>query len=94
MSQHETDNNTPAWTAQVWLSFLIAVAALMSGILFAPVDWWVRGYLLMGSLFTMGSTFTLSKTVRDNHEHRRLRNRMQAAKTDKMLKEFELNEAA
>lgn len=33
-----------------------------------PADLWVKGYLAMGSLFLTGSTFTLSKTMRDNAE--------------------------
>ena len=58
------------------------------------MDWWTRGYLLMGLLFTVGSSFTLSKTVRDNAESKRLRNRIKAAKTEKVLKEFELSDVA
>ena len=93
-NNREIDGNTTAWTVQVWASFAIALFSLCGGILLVPVDYWIRGYLLMGTLFTVGSTFNLSKTVRDNHEYGRLRNRIQAAKTDKILKEFELNEAA
>ena len=48
----------------------------------------------MAELFLVGSTFTLAKTVRDNAETRRLRNRISAAKTDKLLKEYELHDAA
>lgn len=33
-----------------------------------PADLWVKGYLAMGTLFLTGSTFTLSKTMRDNAE--------------------------
>jgi hypothetical protein len=43
----------------------------------------------MAQVFLVGSTFTLAKTVRDNHEARRLRNRISQAKTDKILREFE-----
>ena len=94
MSHEEYAGNSNAWNAQVWISWVIAMFALIGGILMAPVDIWVRGYLLMGTLFTVGSTFTLAKTTRDNAEDRRLRNRIKAAKTDKILKEFEMNEAA
>jgi hypothetical protein len=81
--------NTTAWTVQVWLSFLLAMLMTALGILFLPVDAWVQGYMGMAQVFLVGSTFTLAKTVRDNHEARRLRNRISQAKTDKILREFE-----
>ena len=94
MRSQEIDGNTAAWNIQVWLSFGVSMALTLGGIAVLPVDYWIRGYLLMGMLFTIGSAFTLSKTVRDNAESTRLRNRMKAAKTDKVLREFELSEAS
>lgn len=38
------------------------------GLWHLPTDLWVKGYLAMGSLFLTGSSFTLSKTMRDNQE--------------------------
>ena len=86
------DPHTTAWTFQVWVSFLVAIAATMGGTLFLPVDWWSKGNLLMGTLFTIGSTFNLSKTVRDNHEAAKLRNRIVKAKSDKLLQEYEMSD--
>lgn len=88
------DRHTAAWTLQVWLSFLISLTMLTGGIAISPTDLWVKGYLAMGTLFVVGSTFSLAKTVRDNHEAEMLRNRVTRAKTDKLLKEFELTDAA
>lgn len=81
--------NTTAWTVQVWLSFILAMGMTALGIAFLPVDAWVQGYMLMAQVFLVGSTFTLAKTVRDNHEARRLRNRISQAKTEKILRDFE-----
>lgn len=94
--EHEAGIETaaPAWTFQVWVSFIVAAGMTVGGTVLLPVDLWCKGYLLMGQLFLTGSTFTLSKTVRDNHEARRLRNRISAAKSAKLLKEFELSDAA
>lgn len=88
------DPNTTAWTIQVWASWVIAMAMTLGGVVLLPTDPWTKGYLLMGMLFTVGSTFNLAKTTRDNAEAKKLRNRIQAAKTDKILKEFEMTEAA
>ena len=38
------------------------------GIAYLPVDVWTKGFLGMGLLFTIGSCFSLAKTVRDDHE--------------------------
>jgi hypothetical protein len=44
----------------------------------------------MGTLFTIGSTFSLAKTMRDQHEAQKLIHKISNAKTEKMLKEFEM----
>lgn len=83
--------STMAWVVQVWVSFAVAMALTLGGTVFLPVDWWAKGYLLMGELFLVGSTFTLAKTTRDEHEARLFRNRIAKAKSEKLLKEFEVN---
>lgn len=93
-SQPTIDPHTAAWNVQTWASFLVALAMTLGGTAVLPVEIWAKGYLLMGQLFLVGSSFTLAKTVRDNHEAEKLRNRITKAKTDKLLKEFELTEAA
>lgn len=94
MRTTDIDSHSAAWNAQVWISFLVSFGLTLLGIVVMPVDLWAKGYLFMGMMFTVGSCFTLAKTVRDNQETARLRNRVQAAKTDKILKEFELSDAA
>jgi hypothetical protein len=95
MIEHPTvQRDTQAWIFQTWASFLIAVSATGLGILYLPVDGWIRGFLAMGLLFTIGSCFTLSKTIRDNHEAGRLLNRISDAKTERILREFEMKTEA
>lgn len=60
--------NTPQWTFFAWASFASAVVMIWLGLWNLPADLWVKGYLAMGTLFLTGSTFTLSKTMRDNQE--------------------------
>ncbi len=54
---------------------------------------WLRAFLGMGLVFSVGSSFSLAKTLRDNHEARRLLNRLSDAKAEKILREFEINDA-
>jgi len=49
----------------------------------------MKGFLIMGMFFTVGSAFTLSKTIRDDHESDKIINRIKNAKTERVLKDFE-----
>ena len=82
--------DTAAWIFQVWASFLLAVLSTALGILYLPVDGWMKGFLAMGLIFTVGSCFSLAKTLRDNHESSKLLNRITDAKTEKILREYEM----
>jgi hypothetical protein len=81
--------HSAAWVAQTWASFLIAVGMMAAGIFFLPVDGWVKSFLAMGLLFTVGSTFSLAKTVRDVHEQQRLVARIDEARVTKLIAEHD-----
>ncbi len=89
MNEFRETLDTPAWIFQCWASFLIASVGTIGGIFFMPVSEWIRGFLAMGMLFLVGSTFTLAKTLRDNHEAKKFLNRVRGAKTEKLIREFE-----
>ncbi|MCU0390121.1 MAG: hypothetical protein MUE81_03310 [Thermoflexibacter sp.] len=83
------NKNTPAWRFQTVASFILSFGLTFTGIIYLPADLWVKGFLLMGQIFTVGSAFTLAKTLRDDHEANKLINRIHSAKTEKILKDFE-----
>ena len=64
-------------------AFLVAV-----GLYFLPVDLWIKGYLSMGIVMLIQSCVTLTKTVRDMHESSRLVNRIEDAKAERILMDF------
>ena len=80
-----SEPHSGAWTIQVWLSFLISIFAMTGGIVLCPADLWVRGYLFMGLLFTVGSTISLTKTMRDNHEASKLHAAIKNAQLERIL---------
>ncbi len=92
MERPTINENTPAWMAFVWISFGISVGLMSIGIYQLPTELWVKGYMTMGLFFCVGSSFTLAKTVRDNHESRKLINRVTEVKTERMLQDYELKE--
>lgn len=82
--------DSAAWRFFVIVSFMASLGATSLGVLILPVDFWVKGYIGMGIYFTICSTFMLAKTLRDAHEADKLINRISEARTEKMLKDFEL----
>lgn len=90
MDSPTLSQDTPAWRGFVSLSFVISLGLMVTGIAILPVMLWIKGYLAMGLFFTVSSTLTLSKTVRDHHESMKMVNRVSEAKTERLLKEFDL----
>lgn len=81
--------HSPVWIAQVWVTFGISILATTLGIAYVPVDLWMRGFLIMGMLFTIGSTLNIAKTTRDSWEAKRLLYRVDEARLERLLKENE-----
>lgn len=85
---HELNSNSSGWVFFVKASFAIALLATGAGILFAPTDILVKGYMAICSLFLVSTTITLSKTLRDEHEGARIHNRISEARAQQLLKEY------
>ena len=86
--------NSPAWIFFCYASFAIALVVTLSGVWLADVGLAVKGFFSMGILFLTGSSFTLAKTLRDEHEAKRFHNRLDEAKTEKLLRDIDREEAA
>jgi hypothetical protein len=81
--------NTAAWINFSYIQFMISLGMSALGIWFMPVDLTTKGYLAMALLFNVGATFTLAKTVRDEHEAKRLASRLDEARAERLLMEAE-----
>lgn len=81
--------NTSAYTFLAWASFMVSTVGMLLGIVYLPAQMWVKGYLGIGYLFTVVSCLNLAKSIRDKHEETRFINRINDAKTEKLLKDFE-----
>ena len=80
--------DSPSWIFFVKASFACAVGGMLFGVAVMPVEIWMRGYMILGTLFLTGSTFTLAKTLRDQFEGHKLINKVAQARTEKLLKEY------
>jgi hypothetical protein len=77
--------HSQSWVTFTYASFLTSLAMVIAGILFMPLDTWIKGYFAMGVVMLVQSCITVTKTVRDVHEGRRLMNRIEDAKTERLL---------
>ncbi|WP_328446498.1 MULTISPECIES: YiaA/YiaB family inner membrane protein [unclassified Amycolatopsis] len=80
---------TTAFYAQAALSFGLALAAVTAGIVYLPVNGWVRGFLALGMLYLVTSAFTLAKCVRDRQDETSVVSRVDQARLDKLLAEHD-----
>jgi hypothetical protein len=77
--------HSAAWVFQTWASFLLSTSAVTIGIIFLPVDGWMKGYMGVGFTFSIASTMSLSKTIRDIDDNKRLTARVDGARVEKLL---------
>jgi hypothetical protein len=86
---NSSNQNTGAWLTFTYVAFAMSVGMAALGIWALDGNLWVKGYMAMASVFMLGSTFTLAKTLRDEHEAKRFASRLDDAKTERLLMEVE-----
>lgn len=86
-TQHST-----AWVTFTYISFAASCFMVGLGIWLLPLDLSLKGYLTMGFLMLIQSCITMTKTMRDMHESGKLVNRIEDAKAERILMDF--NKAA
>jgi hypothetical protein len=82
-------DHSAAWAFQTKVSFVVALTGLVLGIVYLPVDAWIRAYLSVAALYVVTSTISLSKTLRDEHEQHRLLSRVDEVKLERLLAEHD-----
>ena len=60
--------DTNEWMMIAWIGFVASIALIAYHLTRMNVEGFARGYLVVSWLFLVSSAFTLSKTVRDEHE--------------------------
>jgi hypothetical protein len=60
--------DTAGWRLIVWIAFAAAVLLTGWGLYRMSVGYWQKGYMVVAWLFLVSTTFTLAKTVRDQHD--------------------------
>ena len=89
MNTSSQSKPSPAFFVQSILSFAVSLGALIIGIMSLPVGMWIRGFLAVGLLYVVTSTFTLAKVVRDQQEATSVHGRIDQARLEKLLAEHD-----
>jgi hypothetical protein len=85
MDSFNNQKDSPGWIFYSWTAFALSITMTSIGIIYLPVDNWVKGYFGMGLAFSVGSTLTVAKTQRDLHESKRIIYRIDEAKVEQLL---------
>ena len=88
-AQTQTSQHSGAWVTFTYASFFASIAMVAAGILFAPIDIWIKAYFAMGAALLIQSCITVTKTLRDVHESSRMVNRIEDARAERLLMEIE-----
>ena len=78
-------HHSHAWIVFTYVSFVAALAMVLVGIILMPLDLAMKGYLAMGVAMLIQSCITMTKTLRDNDEAGKLVNRLEDARTERLL---------
>lgn len=84
-----TTKNSTAFYVQSCLAFGVALVGMIWAICYLPMDPWARGFMAMGTLFLVSSSFTLAKVIRDSQESQAVHQRVDQARLDKLLTEHD-----
>jgi hypothetical protein len=88
-TQAQTNIHSGAWITFTYASFAASIAMVGFGILFAPIDIWIKAYFAMGAALLIQSCITMTKTLRDVHESSKFVNRIEDARAERLLMEME-----
>ncbi len=85
--------DSSAWKFFTKLAFGVALFFSILGLWFIPINIWVKGYMVMAYFFTIGTTISMIKTMRDDHESRKLIKRLNELRAERMIQDHELKVA-
>ena len=90
----QINNHSSAWVNFTYLTFGIAVAMMAGGIFFMEASFSAKGFYAMAAIMLVHTSITITKTLRDNQESGRLINKIEDAKTEKLLMDISRSEAS
>jgi hypothetical protein len=81
------DKPSNSWTLFTYLQFAIAATMMAGGIYSLEASFAAKGFYAMAAIMLVSSTATITKSIRDSEESNRLHNKIEDAKTERLLAE-------
>ena len=76
-----------AWTMFTYLNFVVAAVMMAGGVYFMEASFAAKGFYAMAALMLVSSTAAITKSIRDAEESQRLHNKIDEARTERLLME-------
>lgn len=83
-----------AWKSFTVASFIVAAAMMAGGIYFLEASFAAKGFYAMSAIMLVHTSISITKTLRDAEEANRFINRVEEAKTERLLMDIQRGEAA
>lgn len=77
--------HSDAWTMFTVASFAVAALMMAGGIYFLEASFAAKGFYAMSAIMLVHTSITITKTLRDVEESERMINKIEDAKTEKLL---------
>jgi len=84
---HYTPKDSEAWKMFTIVAFGVAACMQAGGIYFLEASFAAKGFYAMSAIMLVHTSITITKTLRDNEESKRMINRLEDAKTERLLME-------
>ncbi len=76
-----------AWNLFSYVNFAVAGSMMAGGIYFLEASFAAKGFYAMAALMLVSSTVAITKAIRDTEEAQRLHNKIDEARTERLLME-------
>jgi len=88
----QRDSN--AWKSFTMASFVVAASMMAGGIYFLEASFAAKGFYAMSAIMLVHTSISITKTLRDAEEANRMINRVEEAKTERLLMDMQRGDAA
>ena len=85
MTANVTPKDSSAWKMFTMVSFGVAASMMAGGIYFMEASFAAKGFYAMAAIMLDHTSITITKTLRDSEEAGRFINRIEEARTEKLL---------
>ena len=76
-----------SWMMFTYFNFGVAAVMMAGGIYFMEASFAAKGFYAMAALMLVSSTVAITKSIRDTEESQRLHNKIDEARTERLLME-------